>query len=135
MKASSLSFRTATVFAIAGMIMGIAMAASRDHSVMPAHAHLNLLGWVSLFLFGIYYKLNPATDASRLAIVQVGVWCAGTAVLTIAVALIHLGYEAADPIAAMSSLIVLASMVLFAVMVFRPAPSDRPGAARLAPAE
>jgi hypothetical protein len=48
-RASSLSFKAAVVFALAGMVMGIAMAASHDHSVFPAHAHLNLLGWVSLF--------------------------------------------------------------------------------------
>ena len=108
MKASALSFRAAVLFALIGMGMGIAMAFSRDHSVMPAHAHLNLLGWVSLFLFGIYYRLNPALDVSRLALVQVGVWSLGTVVLTIGVAAIHMGYEAADPIAGVGSLFVLA---------------------------
>jgi hypothetical protein len=136
MRASTLSFRAATLFALCGMAMGIAMAASRDHSVMPAHAHLNLLGWVSLFLFGIYYKLNPVTDRSRLALVQVGVWAFGTVVLTIAVAAIHMGYDAFDPIAAVGSLIVLAAMVLFTVLVFRPAAADRRSpAAALTPAE
>jgi hypothetical protein len=53
MNASTLSFRAATIFAVAGISMGIAMAMMRDHAIMPAHAHLNLLGWVSLFLFGI----------------------------------------------------------------------------------
>lgn len=121
------------MLAIAGMAMGIGMAASRDHSIMPAHAHLNLLGWVSLFLFGIYYKLHPAADVSRLARIQIGLWTFGTVVLTIAVALIHLGYEAADPIAAISSLIVLASMGIFAFLVFRPAPADSAASVRLTP--
>jgi cbb3-type cytochrome oxidase subunit 1 len=88
---------------------------------MPAHAHLNLLGWVSLFLFGIYYERRPALDASRLALIQVVVWSVGTVILTVAVAAIHLGYTAADPIAALASLIVLAAMVLFGYFVFRPA--------------
>ena len=134
MKASTFCFRAATVFALCGIAMGIAMAASRDHSVMPAHAHLNLLGWVSLFLFGIYYKMNPATDAGRLALVQASAWSFGTVVLTIAVAAIHLGYEAADPLAGIASIVVLSAMILFAVLVFRPV-ADRPGAALLTPAE
>src|SRR5215204_7385369 len=91
MKASALSFRAAVLFALIGMGMGIAMAIARDHSVMPAHAHLNLLGWVSLFLFGIYYRLNPSLEFSRLALVQVAVWSLGTIVLTVAVAALHLG--------------------------------------------
>src|SRR5215204_2447715 len=120
MKASALSFRAAVLFALIGMGMGIAMAIARDHSVMPAHAHLNLLGWVSLFLFGLYYRLNPALDVSRLALVQVGVWSFGTVVLTFAVAANHMGYDAADPVAAVASLIVLAAMLLLAALVFRP---------------
>ena len=136
MKASALSFRAAVLFALTGMGMGIAMAMARDHAVMPAHAHLNLLGWVSLFLFGLYYRLNPTLDVSRLALVQVGVWSFGTVVLTLAVAAIHMGYEAADPIAAMASLIVLAAILLFAVLVFRPALGTRTtSAAVLTPAE
>src|SRR3954452_20475496 len=120
MKASTLSFRAAVLFGLLGMGMGIAMAIARDHATMPAYAHLNLLGWVSLFLFGLYYRLNPALDVSRLALVQVGVWSFGTGVLTIALAAIHMGYEAAYPVAAVRSLIVVAAMLLFAALVFRP---------------
>ena len=135
MRASSLSFRIAVLCAIAGMIMGIAMAASQNHSVMPAHAHLNLLGWVSLFLFGIYYKLHPAIDVGRLALLQVGVWTAGTVVVTIGVTMFYLGHQVGDPIAAVGSIIVLAAMILFAVLVFRPVPAERGAAAQVMPAE
>lgn len=136
MKASALSFKLAILFVVAGMAMGIGMAASQDHSIMPAHAHLNLLGWVSLFLFGIYYERRPALDASRLALIQVWIWSIGTAILTVAVAAIHLGYTAADPVAAIASLILLAAMLLFGYFVFRPAPSIAPGpTVRMTPAE
>jgi hypothetical protein len=37
---------------------------------VPAHALLNLLGWVSLFLFGIYHRLHPAVDFNPLASLQ-----------------------------------------------------------------
>jgi hypothetical protein len=108
MKASSLSFQAAVMLVVAGMIWGIVMAASGDHSAMPAHAHLNLLGWVSLFLFGIFYHLHPALDRSRTAMVQVWIWIAATVILTIGVGLVHTGHEIGDPIAAVSSLVVLA---------------------------
>jgi len=117
MKASSLSFPAAVLMVVAGMIWGIAMAISQDHSAMPAHAHLNLLGWVSLFLFGVFYHLYPAVDRSRLALVQVGVWIVATVVLTIGVALIHTGHEVGESIAAVSSLVVLADMLLFGWLV------------------
>ena len=136
MHASSLSFRLAVLFVIAGMAMGIGMAMTQNHALMPAHAHLNLLGWVSLFLFGIYYERRPALDTSRLAMIQVVLWSLGTVLLTVAVAAIHLGYHAADPIAAIASLIVLAGMIQFAYFVFRPAQDVSAGrSAHLTPAE
>ena len=45
------------------------MAIARDHAAMPAHAHLNLLGWVLLFLFSLYDRPNPALDVSRVTLV------------------------------------------------------------------
>jgi len=136
MTASTLSFRLAVVFVLAGIAMGIGMAASGNHTIMPAHAHLNLLGWVSLFLFGVYYERRPRLDASRLALIQVGVWSVGTVALTIAVAAIYLGYPAADPIAGIASLIIFAAMLLFAYFVFRPALFVNSGpAAQMTPAE
>lgn len=119
MKASLLSFQAAVVFVIAGMIWGIIMAISEDHSAMSAHAHLNLLGWVSLFLFGIYYRLHPSLEGARSAIVQVWVWIAGTIILAIGVGLVQTGHAIGDPIAAVGSVAVLLDMLLFAWLVFR----------------
>ena len=122
MKASNTSFRAAVLLAIAGMIWGIAMGISQDHSTMPAHAHLNLLGWVSLFLFGVYYHLHPVIDQSALAWWQIWIWIAGTIVLTIGVGLVHSGHQIGEPIAAVSSLVVLADTLIFAWLVFRSEP-------------
>ena len=135
MKASILSFRAAVVLVIAGMLWGIAMAVSQDHSTMPAHAHLNLLGWVSLFLFGIYYRLHPAIDGMSLARLQVGIWIVGTVTLTVGVGLVHSGHEIGDPIAAVSSLIVLADMLLFGWLVFRREPDELTSRRSAVPAE
>jgi hypothetical protein len=135
MKASSLSFRAAVILVAAGMIWGIVMAISEDHSTMPAHAHLNLLGWVSLFLFGIYYHLHPEIDHGRLAIMQVWIWIAGTVILTIGVALVHSGLAIGDPIAAISSLIVLGDVLLFGWLVFRDKPVEEMRRRSTVPAE
>lgn len=40
---------------------GIQMSASGDHTLGPAHAHLNLVGWATLGLFGVYDHLVPKT--------------------------------------------------------------------------
>src|ERR1700759_1013008 len=104
MQASNLSFKAAVLFALGGFAMGIGMAASRNHALMPAHAHLALLGWVSLFLFGLYYRLHPQIDHGVLARVQVWVWSTGTAVLASGVALIYSGHAIGEIIAGVGSL-------------------------------
>lgn len=111
------------------------MAASQDHAIMPAHAHLNLLGWVSLFLFGIFYERRPTLDRGRLAMIQVWVWSFGTVFMTIGVAAIHLGYVEFEPVAGIGALTVLGGMLLFAYLVFRPGDSLSATAAGISPAE
>ena len=121
MRASTLSFCSAVCLGIVGMIIGIIMAATDNHSVFPAHAHLNLLGWVSLFLIGIFYRLHPGLDASRLALTHVVIWIGGTIILTCGVAAIYLGRPDLEGIAIAGSLIVLCAMLMFAYLVFRSA--------------
>jgi peptidoglycan/LPS O-acetylase OafA/YrhL len=132
MKASVVSFRAAVLMVLAGMIWGMVMGISQDHSTMPAHAHLNLLGWVSLFLFGIYYRLHPNIDINPLARVQVWIWIVATLVLAVGIALVHSGHGIGDPIAAVSSLVVFVDMILFGWLVFRSSPADQATADRLA---
>ena len=135
MKASSTSFKAACLFALAGIGMGIGMAASHDHTLMPAHAHLNLLGWVSLFLFGVYYRLHPMLETSRLAMTQIVVWSVGTAFLTIGVAALHLGHAAFEPVAVVSSFLLLGALGLFTLLVFRSDKLRQPVAPAMTPAE
>jgi hypothetical protein len=135
MKASILNFRAAVLMVIAGMIWGIVMGISQDHSTLPAHAHLNLLGWVSLFLFGIYYHLHPTVDLNPLATRQIWVWIGATIILTIGVGLVHSGHAIGDPVAAVASLVVLADTLLFGWLVFRSEPAELSRPQSAVPAE
>jgi hypothetical protein len=58
-----------------------------------------------------------------LASLQVWVWIVGTIILTIGIALVHWGHAIGDPIAAVSSLLVLADMLLFGWLVIRREPT------------
>ena len=119
MKPSVLSFWAAVAFLVAGLIWGLVMAISQDFSTMPAHAHLNLLGWVSLFLFGIYYRLHPRMEGSRGAHVQVWIWIIGTIIMAIGITLVQTGHTVGEPIAAVGSITVLLDALLFGWLVFQ----------------
>src|SRR5665213_2311845 len=101
------------------MLAGIVMGIEQDFALAPAHAHLNLIGGVLLFLFRLYYRLVPAAGTMRLAQVQGWLHIVGAIVFPAGVAAVVLGGPRfiAAPVA--GSLIVVAAMVLFAVIVFR----------------
>lgn len=123
MRASSLAFPLAILLAVIGLGWGLFMGLSQDHSTSPGHAHLNLIGWVSLFLMGLFYRLHPAVDATRLARIQVMVWAAGAAALAVGLALIYSGTPAADPIAGIASVVIFLDLLLFGWLAIRaPAP-------------
>lgn len=65
-RVSSAFFTVAALCGLSGMIWGSYMGATHDHAMMPAHAHLNLLGWVTLSIMGGYYAL-PGNEPRVLA--------------------------------------------------------------------
>jgi hypothetical protein len=115
----SLMMCVSVVVLLAGMLAGIAMGIEQDFTLAPAHAHFNLIGGVLLFLFGLYYRLIPAAGSTMLARVQGWLHIAGAILFPAGVAIVLLkgpSFEAA-PVA--GSLLVVAAMTLFAVIVFR----------------
>jgi hypothetical protein len=50
------------VVLLIGMLAGIAIGIQQNFTLMPVHAHLNLIGGVLLFLFGLYYKRVPPPE-------------------------------------------------------------------------
>jgi hypothetical protein len=117
----SLMMCVSAVILMAGMLAGIVMGIKQDFAPAPAHAHLNLVGGVLLFLFGLYYRLIPAAGISTLAKVQGWLHIIGAIALPIGVAIVIVKGEALVAIPIVGSLIVTAAMALFAVIVFRTA--------------
>jgi hypothetical protein len=112
-------FAAASLTAMLGISLGIYMGVSQDHQLAPVHVHLNLLGWVSLFLMGLYYKSH---DAGRgwAAFLQAGIFAAGYLVMMAGVAgMILASYPRFLPVAVAGSLMVWAGFAMFAAIVIR----------------
>ena len=119
-------FRISVSLGLICIILGIVMGIRQDFVLMPAHAHLNLLGFVTLFLSALYYRVVPEAAASRLARYQAIVSVAGAVVFPIGIACVLLGgHERFEPVVVAGALTVLLGMVLFAVIVFRTSGQER----------
>ncbi|PQO22524.1 hypothetical protein C2I36_12560 [Rhodobacteraceae bacterium WD3A24] len=104
-------FVTGVVAVVFGMGWGLHMAASGDHAMAGAHAHLNLVGWASFALFGLYYHVTPKAAASVLARIHYAVALAGLVVMVIGIALTVRG--GSELPAVLGSLLTAASMLIF----------------------
>jgi hypothetical protein len=131
-------FRVSVSVALLGMAFGIFMGIRQEFALAPAHAHLNLLGFVTTFLSALYYRAFPAAAASRLARYQAIIGVVGAVLFPIGIASVLLGgHGRFEPFVVAGALTVFAGMVLFAVIVFRTAgpPAGNPTAASAAPRE
>ena len=115
----SLMMRFSVVLLLGGMLGGIAMGVAENFTLMPAHSHLNLIGGVLLFLFGLYYRFVPEAGASRLARIQGWLHMVGALLFPGGLAVMLLNGHHLVFLPIIGSFIVVAAMALFAVIVFQ----------------
>ncbi|GJI92953.1 hypothetical protein [Duganella hordei] len=111
--------RIAVVYFLAGIALGIVMAASQDFVMRPVHAHVNLLGWVSLALFGLFYRSVPAAAATRLAKTHFWLYNVALPVQMISLALFLNGSTAVAPLLGLASVTLATGVICFAVNLWR----------------
>ena len=114
---ASMFFAIGAVFALVGMIWGIQMSASQDHTLSPAHGHLNLLGFAAMSLFGSYYALSPRAAAAGLAKLHLGL--ATLSVIVLVPGIVMAITERGEGLAKSGSILAVLSMLLFLVIVLR----------------
>ncbi|HZS65266.1 MAG TPA: hypothetical protein VFA53_12330 [Xanthobacteraceae bacterium] len=118
MTVSSLLLRVSIVLLLLGLIVGIGMASHQDFTYAPAHAHLNLIGGVLMFLAGLYYRVVPQAGVGVLAKTQATLHIIGAVFFPIGIAAV-LTNPHFEFLAIIGSLIVLAAIGLFAFIIFR----------------
>jgi hypothetical protein len=115
----SLMMCVSVVILLIGMVAGMVMGIQQNFTLAPAHAHLNLVGGVLLFLFGLYYRLVPAAGNSTLARIQGWLHILGGILFPTGIALVLVGGPAYMVAPIVGSLVVALATALFAVVVFR----------------
>jgi hypothetical protein len=119
MRLPQFCFLLASATALVGMSLGIYMGMAHDHSLMPVHAHLNLIGWVTMFLMGLYYVTHEQA-LGRLATLQVAASVVGyMSMMTGLTILLGTGREGAMPLVIAGSLLVWLGMLMFIVVIWR----------------
>jgi len=112
--------RIGALAAAAGMGLGLFMAMAGDHSQMPLHAHINLIGWVSMMLYGLFYRAIPEATQGPLPRFQFVLSVAGLLAIIPGLALIDSGHEPiGGPFAGGGAILTILGILIFLVTVFR----------------
>jgi hypothetical protein len=109
-------------YAIAGLALGIFMAASKNHGQLVTHAHIMLIGFVVSFIYGLCHKLWLNNSTSKLAVAQFYVHQVGTFILVIGLFLLYgqfVALETIDPILAVGSVIVFIGLVMMKILFIK----------------
>lgn len=110
--------RIAVLYALVSMVLGTVMGISEDHSQMPTHAHLNLVGWVSMALYALVYRQYPAASQSRMARLHFWVANIGALLLCMGIYTQMAGMPSLVFIVISGSLITILGMLIFAGIVY-----------------
>ena len=126
-RVSAAFFAVGVLCVLCGMIFGMWMGATQHFEAAPAHAHLNLIGWVTMALYGTFYALTANTISVKLAWIQFAVSTIGILVMIPSLFLLLLNGNDPkfEPGITAGSMIVALGMVLFGVSVVKELARER----------
>ncbi|UII56497.1 hypothetical protein LS684_03150 [Cytobacillus spongiae] len=124
MKNDVLLLRISAIYAFVGAFLGSHMAGAGGYAFRPIHAHILVVGWLSLFAFSMYYRLYQVPKNSKLAFLHVWSAILGSLGLTVGMWFYNMKPFGIDPTFAMvfyiaGGSVLLISFALFVVMTFK----------------
>lgn len=126
MSLSKFCLGMAALCALGGMSLGIHMGTAGDFTLAPAHAHLNLLGWVTMALYGLWHRTGRRASGA-LAWTQASCGALGAALMSSGLGLMLAnGHDPVfAPLIIAGALFAFTGMALFLLLVL----AERPGEA------
>jgi hypothetical protein len=111
-------FRTAVVWLGVGISLGMYMGVSGNHALIAAHAHINLLGWVSSALFGAMYTLGAAPASGRWPVAHYVIYSFGVLLFMSGLSLEDFGVTGFKLLVGLGASLVCTGVLIFAFIVF-----------------
>ncbi|MFB9757559.1 cytochrome-c oxidase [Ectobacillus funiculus] len=112
--------KIAVVYFFIAVCLGLVMGIIHNFAFASVHAHLNLLGWVSMAIFGIIYSIYPKAAETKLAKIHFWLHNIGVPLMQGSLfVMILTGGESLLPVAIISSLLVVVGILLFSINVFK----------------
>jgi uncharacterized membrane protein YgdD (TMEM256/DUF423 family) len=124
--------RIASLYLLAGLVLGMVMAIRQDFTLVSVHTHIGLLGWAAMAITGLAYLALPKCSRSRLAAIHFWLHNVGVPLMLGSLAFMVLtGNRAAEPLIGLGGFLIIAGIVAFTNNVFVNARAAEAEGARL----
>lgn len=107
-----------SIYFVIGACMGLFMSITTSFKLTAVHVHVLLLGWTSMMIAGILYYIFKEAGTSTLGKWHFWLLNIGLPIMMVALALEIYGHHAAIPFVAGGSILVVLSVILFAINIF-----------------
>jgi cytochrome c oxidase cbb3-type subunit 1 len=120
------------VYFLLAIVLGLHMAVSgTTYPYMPIHAHFNLLGWMSMMIYGVGYHILPRFSGKPLyseKIAEWQFWLANVGLIGMAIGWMVRSWQGDSSMLLIFAIVEAVSSVMFVVNMFKtikaaPAPS------------
>ena len=111
--------RLGVLYLLVGVGMGMHMAATHNFTLMPVHAHINLIGWVGSTLMWLVYRARPEIASNLLAKANFVLMHISLPVMAVSLAQLLKGNQAIEPVVALSSAGFALAALCFAINIWR----------------
>lgn len=108
----------AVTYLVVGIGLGAFMGATHAFQYAPVHAHVNLLGWVTMALAGLIYERYPRAGGSKLGIAHFWLHNLVLPPLMLVLFALYAGHTSLEPVAGALGGAMGLVIVLFAVNLF-----------------
>ncbi|MNI30978.1 hypothetical protein D3C73_848420 [compost metagenome] len=111
--------RIAVIYAMIGALMGSDLAGRKDYTMVPAHAHILVVGWLTLFAYGIFYYVFKEISMKKTAKLHAWTSMIGGGLMPICMLMYNKMENPVTLIAFISSAcVLLLAIFLFAIIMF-----------------
>ncbi|MFD0681574.1 MULTISPECIES: cytochrome-c oxidase [unclassified Paenibacillus] len=111
--------KIASIYFVVGVFFGMFMSITHQFQFASVHAHLNLVGWVSLALAGFVYHVFPKAACSMLGKIHFWLHNIGLPIMMIGLVFLVSGVQAVEPVVAVGGSLTAIAVVLFTINVLK----------------
>lgn len=127
--------KIAVIYFALGVTLGVGIGMTENFTLRPVHAHINLLGWVSMSLFGAIHLMFPLLATTALARVHFWLYNVAFPVTMVGLSFLITGHPQAGPVVGIASMALAIAVFAFAINVVANARIRRRTASSLGPVE